>query len=224
MSTAIAQGPSLASSWSTTSGTGNGVADRTQGALNRFSKFTVTSLTLIGTLSGTATSSPQSVDPSLAAASGLTRAGRLVETAQPVALDRAPEVADTSIRDDAAETVWIKEHSGLTWEHLGKVFGVSRRAVHMWANGGRLNDSNARALREFSAVIREAERQVGGSDAARVRAHLLAVGSDGRSIVGQLRDLRTAGGTWAAPFGPERLIDAGKPLGDGSGTDGVIDL
>ena len=52
-------------------------------------------------------------------------------------------------RSDREEITWVKEHSGLTWDQLGKVFGVSRRAVHMWANGGRLNESNARRLREF---------------------------------------------------------------------------
>src|SRR6266542_2454198 len=32
----------------------------------------------------------------------------------------------------------LYEASGLTWEQLARLFGVSRRAVHNWANGGRM--------------------------------------------------------------------------------------
>jgi hypothetical protein len=112
------------------------------------------------------------------------------------------------IRSDREEITWIKEHSGLTWDQLGKVFGVSRRAVHMWANGGRLNESNAHRLRSFSAIVRDVESEIRQPTPETVRTRLLQVESDGLSIVDRLRRDRSVGPTWGAPFGPERLVNA----------------
>ncbi|WP_157575207.1 hypothetical protein [Nocardia yamanashiensis] len=136
---------------------------------------------------------------------GATDRGELIAIAEPTA---APPVKDTESRSDQEEVAWIKAHSGLTWDQLGKVFGVSRRAVHMWANGGRLNESNARRLRSFSAIVRDIESLMPQPTPEMVRAHLLEVGTNGLSIVDRLRRERSAGPTWGAPFGPERLVDA----------------
>lgn len=54
----------------------------------------------------------------------------------------------------------LHSRSGLTWTQLGSLFGVSRRAVHHWANGGRMNAANAELLAELStrvAAISEVE-------------------------------------------------------------------
>ncbi|WP_142305494.1 hypothetical protein [Mycobacterium intracellulare] len=121
----------------------------------------------------------------------------------------SPKINSAESRSDQEEITWIKERSGLTWDQLGKVFGVSRRAVHMWANGGRLNESNARRLREFSATIRAIESETPGPTTPdAVRGHLLEVGPDGLSIVDRLRRERSVGPSWGAPFGPERLVGA----------------
>lgn len=117
-------------------------------------------------------------------------------------------VGGAESRSDREVVIWIKGHSGLTWDQLGKVFGVSRRAVHMWANGGRLNESNARRLREFSAIVRRVESETPQLTPEQVRARLLRVESDGLSIVDRLRREHSAGPTWGAPFGPERVVAA----------------
>jgi DNA-binding transcriptional regulator YiaG len=117
-------------------------------------------------------------------------------------------VMSAESRSDREEITWIKERSGLTWDQLGRVFGVSRRAVHMWANGGRLNESNARRLRAFSATIRSVESETHGSTPDAVRGRLLEVGPDGLSIIDRLRRERSGGPSWGAPFGPERLVGA----------------
>jgi hypothetical protein len=129
-----------------------------------------------------------------------------VRTARPQVVTRAA-VTEVS-RSDREEISWIKANSGLTWEQLGKVFGVSRRAVHMWSNGGRLNESNARRLREFSAVVRALQTSIPGATPEDVRAKLLDIGSDGVSVVDRLRQERSSGPTWGMPVGPEHLIDA----------------
>lgn len=123
-----------------------------------------------------------------------------------IPMDLVPPAA--KFRSDREEIAWIKEHSGLTWDQLGKVFGVSRRAVHMWANGGRLNETNARHLHEFSAVIRKFELESPGSTAEMIRSRCLQIESDGYNIIDQFRRDRSGGPSWGAPFGPERLIDA----------------
>jgi hypothetical protein len=79
----------------------------------------------------------------------------------------------------------------------------------MWANGGRLNESNARRLREFSAMIRDIESESSHPTTPEVvRARLLQIEPDGLSAVDRIRSERSSGPTWGAPFGPERLIGA----------------
>jgi DNA-binding transcriptional regulator YiaG len=43
--------------------------------------------------------------------------------------------------------------SGLTWEQLARLFGVSRRSLHAWASGTRLSGANAERLAELSALL-----------------------------------------------------------------------
>lgn len=164
-------------------------------------------LIMVGGMSGTTIGGENPFTP--LATGGRTIRGELA----PLPIDSArtrttPAVEAVTPRSDREEVAWIKEHSGLTWDQLGKVFGVSRRAVHMWANGGRLNETNARRLREFSATIRHIESESPGSTPEMVRARLHQVEADGYSIVGRLQQQRSGGSSWGAPFGPERMIDA----------------
>jgi transcriptional regulator with XRE-family HTH domain len=113
---------------------------------------------------------------------------------------------DAYRRTQAAEIRWLHEASGLTWEQLGRAFGVSRRAVHMWANGARMNSANAESLYELVALV----RQFPGAAPEERRAVLLAPGADGRSIMDRLRarhapDARDVSGM---PFRPDELLGA----------------
>ena len=55
---------------------------------------------------------------------------------------------------DLAEAVRLLHRtSGLTWDQLGKLFGVSRRAVHHWAAGGRMNAANADRLNRLIRIV-----------------------------------------------------------------------
>ncbi|MFN8069901.1 MAG: hypothetical protein U0R77_14320 [Mycolicibacterium insubricum] len=140
---------------------------------------------------------------------GRTIRGELAPLLSDTSLARtAPPTEAAAPRSDRDEIAWIKEHSGLTWDQLGKVFGVSRRAVHMWANGGRLNETNARRLREFASIIQHLEVETPAATPEMIRARLNQVETDGYSILGRLRQERAGGPSWGAPFGPERLIDA----------------
>lgn len=48
----------------------------------------------------------------------------------------------------------IRRLSGLTWEEIAKIFGVSRRSINNWALGGRLTEENAEKVRRVLANMR----------------------------------------------------------------------
>ncbi len=167
----------------------------------------LTGLAVFGGLTGTSIGGPYgSLTPP--GVERRTDRGEFAPATQRTAVLVASRTSRVDSRSDRDEVVWIKDHSGLTWDQLGKVFGVSRRAVHMWANGGRLNESNARRLRAFSAVVRAINAEVPHSEPDMVRARLLQVGPDGLSVVDRLRREQSTGPTWGAPFGAERLVGA----------------
>lgn len=92
--------------------------------------------------------------------------------------------AEAPHRPSTAESV-RKLHaiSGLTWEQLARLFGVSRRAVHHWASGGRMNALNEEQLIEMLDVI---SRLPSGSPTER-RSLILATPLEGPSIFEQLK-------------------------------------
>lgn len=76
----------------------------------------------------------------------------------------------------------LKDDSGLTWDQLRRLFGVSRRALHSWAGGARMNSRNEERLVCLESVIAALE---GG--ATERRDALLGSSPDGgRSIFQQL--------------------------------------
>jgi hypothetical protein len=146
---------------------------------------------------------------SMGAAASKTDRGVLTPSSPTRTLRLVPPLpGSVDSRSDREEISWIKESSGLTWDQLGKVFGVSRRAVHMWANGGRLNESNARRVREFSAIVRSIQAESPDPSPDIVRGRLLQVEADGLSTIDRLRRDQSSGATWGMPFGPERLVGA----------------
>jgi hypothetical protein len=93
--------------------------------------------------------------------------------------------------------------SGLTWDQLGRLFGVSRRAVHLWAAGKHMNARNIELLNALQGLVAGAPGQ---SPESR-RAWLFAVGQGGRSPIDQYMDEyrrsgpRPASGTGYTPAG-----------------------
>lgn len=107
--------------------------------------------------------------------------------------------------DLAAAIQRLHVSSGLTWEQLSKLFGVSRRAVHHWAAGGRMNGKHAERVAALTALIRGLP---GGSPEAR-RTKLLAPGPNGRSMYDIWRSATERGEPiQGSPYRPEDLIDA----------------
>lgn len=50
----------------------------------------------------------------------------------------------------------IHDESGLTWEQLSKALNVSRRSVHLWASGGRINARHSEMITRLAQLVRSA--------------------------------------------------------------------
>jgi DNA-binding transcriptional regulator YiaG len=87
----------------------------------------------------------------------------------------------------------LRVESGLTWDQLGRLFGVSRRAMHLWANGGRMNAAHAEALSAILQVV----RNLPDSGSIGRRNTLLSPSARGYSIYDQLRDRFAPDEDWA---------------------------
>jgi len=119
----------------------------------------------------------------------------------------------------------LRRRSGLTWEELAGLFGVSRRSVHFWASGKPMNSSHQEVLNGLLHVIRFIDRGAGTA----TRTALTSMLIDGASPLDLLAEgrrrevmswLGEGGGVVApppfnavahplwAPPSPDRLVDA----------------
>ncbi|PKN56512.1 MAG: transcriptional regulator [Deltaproteobacteria bacterium HGW-Deltaproteobacteria-14] len=96
------------------------------------------------------------------------------ETARPAEQTTSGSASATPA-DAGAAIAELRRLSGLTWEQLARLFGVSRRSLHFWASGKALAPSNEEHLQRLLRVVRAVDR---GSASAN-RAVLLAAGGDG---------------------------------------------
>ncbi len=48
--------------------------------------------------------------------------------------------------------------SGLTWDQLARLFGVSRRSVHLWVSGKPMSTQNEERLYQLLALLQEVDR------------------------------------------------------------------
>jgi len=152
----------------------------------------------------------------LVATAGSTTAG--VPPREPMPIIRGAEAAGGLARalewqpaTDAELVKWLHDESGLTWDQIARTFDVSRRAVHLWANGGRVSAGNAEALQALVALVRNAAT----SSRTETRAALLAVGSDGMSLIDRFRRAQHAASraVTGTPLAPR------VHLGDAPGAD-----
>lgn len=112
-------------------------------------------------------------------------------------------VAPGERAEDTASLVrTLREESGLTWDQLGRFFGVSRRAVHLWANGGGMNSINLEHLHRLLAEV----RALPASTSETRRSALLRIGPDGMSALTRLQGGR--GTDVSGGYAPEELLGA----------------
>lgn len=87
----------------------------------------------------------------------------------------APEASVLTSAESVRE---LRAESGLTWEQLARLFGVSRRAVHHWATGGRMNSVNEEHLN----IVWDAVRKLPASQPSERRSLLLFTAQSGSSV------------------------------------------
>jgi hypothetical protein len=91
-----------------------------------------------------------------------------------IATDASPRERNRAFADRVR---LLKLRSGLSWMQVAEVFGVSRRAVHFWVQGGNMNGENAARLGHVEAVV--ARHDLGEGRAT--RASLLSPSDTGVS-------------------------------------------
>lgn len=65
------------------------------------------------------------------------------------------EKADESEAQTSEQLKWLHAESGLTWDQISRVIGVSRRAIHLWAGGARVTPANVQRVATLAGVIRD---------------------------------------------------------------------
>jgi DNA-binding transcriptional regulator YiaG len=82
-------------------------------------------------------------------------------TVAPSQTTSGTKVAETP--SEAGALSELRRLSGLSWEQLARLLGVSRRTLHFWASGKAMARSNEEHLQRVLAVVRSLDR---GSTAA----------------------------------------------------------
>ena len=99
---------------------------------------------------------------------------------------RAPRV------DTASAVRGLKSRSGLSWQQLADAFGVSRRSLHFWANGGNMATASAQRLEALTQIV----DGHAPAEPAAVRAALISSRASGRSqleeLIGEVTPRRIA--------------------------------
>ncbi|TFD74874.1 hypothetical protein E3T54_13065 [Cryobacterium sp. Sr8] len=98
---------------------------------------------------------------------------------------------DVAKESPASLVLALHEESGLTWDQIARLLGVSRRAVHMWGSGGNLNAQNYESLAKLVALI----RTLPGDSPSEKRTALLAPRDSSLSYFDALRRANAAGDT-----------------------------
>lgn len=139
------------------------------------------------------------------------------------AVTRRMEIETEATRRAVSE---LRRISGLTWEQLAGLFGVSRRSIHCWASGKPLNATHHQRLMRVVDVVRHADRGTARSTRAalldaregttpfemladqRFREAHVALGRGRTRLVPTLTPLSAAAQTARKPLSPDELYDA----------------
>jgi transcriptional regulator with XRE-family HTH domain len=89
-----------------------------------------------------------------------------------------------SAADAAAAVRELRRRSGLTWQELADALGVSRRAVHLWVNGGGVSTWHIRMIDHLTGLVSE----LAADDPAVTRERLLAPQPSGFSLLAEFRE------------------------------------
>lgn len=135
----------------------------------------------------------------------------LPRTARP---DVNEEKTETFLPELARSVRSLRDRSGLTWDELAYVFGVSRRTLYNWSTGGKVSAPHAQAI---AAVVRTVHQMDTGSPQL-TRSRLLAPSEDGTTIYTRLAQQQSVPPTISGPaYGPDELLTSSPDSSDPTG-------
>lgn len=136
---------------------------------------------------------------------GWSDSGAITKTPSVITAVARADTISSNILTTAQTVRHLHDTSGLTWEQLSKLLGVSRRALHLWASGGTMSAGHEAILRRIVAII----DKLPATNQTQRRAAILAPRGNGRSLYDLLRSERAgAERITGSPFSFEQLIGA----------------
>jgi DNA-binding transcriptional regulator YiaG len=113
----------------------------------------------------------------------------------------------------------LRQRSGLTWDELARIFGVTRRTLYNWSVGGQVSAVNARAIAEVVRLVHE----VDSGDPKTTRSRLLAPMQNGATLYAKLIQPKQSIPNPSVPaYSPDQLLAARHNTPDHTGK--VIDF
>lgn len=91
----------------------------------------------------------------------------------------AGRIESVQVDTPASAILEIRRRSGLTWQELSDLFGVSRRSVHHWASGKVVSARHDRFIRQVLVTIRNVDHGA----AALTRDFLLTPDANGVTAI-----------------------------------------
>jgi DNA-binding transcriptional regulator YiaG len=141
----------------------------------------------------------------------------LIRVSAAIARDSVSDnLADSSsLLPELAKSVRaLHERSGLTWDELAYIFGVSRRTLHNWSTGGQVSASHAQAIASVTGVIHD----VDAGDPKLTRSKLLAPTAEGETAYTRLAISLKRPATSAPDYRPDQLLSARHNSPDPTGS------
>jgi transcriptional regulator with XRE-family HTH domain len=113
----------------------------------------------------------------------------------------------------------LRQRSGLTWDELARIFGVTRRTLYNWSIGGQVSAANARAIADVIGSLHE----IDAGDPRVTRSRLLAPTENGATLYARLIQQRRQISHPSAPvYSPDQLLGARYDSPDQTGK--VVDF
>lgn len=110
----------------------------------------------------------------------------------------------TDHRTTAVRIKEVRQATDLTWEQLAKMFGVSRRSVHLWASTGKMNAQNEQVLGTIERVISQLKNMT-----PQQRRSAILDSSNGQSILAKIKSGRPENQiVGQAPYSTAELLGA----------------
>jgi DNA-binding transcriptional regulator YiaG len=143
-----------------------------------------------------------------------TQRAALIAREQPVS-----DLEEVPLPELAKSVRSLHQRSGLTWDELAKIFGVTRRSLYNWSIGGQVSAANARAIAEVIRSLHE----IDAGDPKITRSRLLAPTENGATLYARLiQQRRRTSHPPASVYSPDQLLGARYDTPDQTGK--VVDF